>query len=81
MTTPREALSDFTKQHPRLASILYQALLWIVTLWCAIAIARYGPGPKTDDPTGNPSNRTVERICKYGAREEVDLGPFLVCCS
>jgi hypothetical protein len=74
MTYPRELLSAFAKRHPRLASGLYQVSLCVVTLWCAVAIASYGPGTFPDGE--------VDKICKSGAADEnVDIGALAVCSS
>jgi hypothetical protein len=85
MTYPREKLAAFTKNYPRLASGLYQVFLVVVTFWCALAIARYGSDYANDDSTHGPTNTTnitVERVCRWGAREQdVDVGSMAVCSS
>ena len=83
MEGPRKGTSSFKERHPRLTGGLYQVAICVLTFYCAVAIARYGPrpGPAIDDPTGtgNATNATVEWMCKWGAREEdVDLKPLEV---
>jgi hypothetical protein len=74
-----------------LADVLYQAVFHVVMFQCAIAIARYlpySPPPVVNglaDNSGgatngtNGKNRTIERMCKWGAPEEDVDGPFAVC--
>ena len=74
MTYPREVLSAFTKRYPRLTSGLYQVSLCVVTAWCAVAIASYGPGTLPDG--------VADKTCKSGAADEnVDIGALAVCSS
>jgi hypothetical protein len=85
-------LSSFQERHPKIYTFLYQILLLIITFYCAIAIARYGPESDTSTapaslatvlvPRLNNTNSTTPHICKYGAREDlVDLGPVKVVLS
>lgn len=72
--------------------VLYQAALYAVTFQCAIAMARYLPYSLPSDAgntVGSATNSTMERMCKWGAREEdVNVGPvahvlpyFILCPS
>lgn len=82
------ALSSFKERHPRLYTLLYQFLLAIVTFYCALAIARYGPerDPASVAPRAlasrtplSDANSTTPHICTYGAREDiVDPGYYLI---
>jgi hypothetical protein len=75
-------MADFKEKHPRAYGTLYQAVLYGVTFQCAIAMVRYLPyslPSDIDNPLGNATNSTTERMCKWGAREEdADVGPVAV---
>ncbi|KAE9379905.1 hypothetical protein N431DRAFT_476955 [Stipitochalara longipes BDJ] len=79
MLDPRNRISDFREQHPRVASALYRIDLCLMTLFLAITIGRYGPESE--------ALSRVERKCPNGARENwfqlgllEDTMPYFMAC-